>query len=229
MSTPHSRYATPTIHPGGRITAVTAQRTDPDRLNVFIDGEFAFGLAADLVLEAGLYPGVELDSAEIAELLTRDETRKATSAALRLLAHRPRAEHELTQRLRQKGFGPGAVDAAIAKLHEWRYLDDADFARRWVEARQQHRPRANRLVGHELRHKGVAADVIREAIAEADVDERADALRLARHKAPAYAGLPPEVQRRRLSSFLARRGYSFDLVRQAVEEALGDDDDTVTS
>lgn len=229
MSTSDSRLPTPTTHPGGRITAVTTQRSDPDRLNVFIDGEFAFGLAADLALEAGLYAGLELDAAAITQLLTQDETRKATSAALRLLAHRSRAEGELTQRLRQKGYGPGAIEAAIAKLHEWRYLDDADFARRWVESRQLHRPRANRLLGQELRHKGVAADVIQEAIAEADVDERADVLRLARHKAPAYAGLPPEVQRRRLSSFLARRGYSFDLVRQAVEAALGEDDDSLTS
>ncbi|MBA2276276.1 MAG: RecX family transcriptional regulator [Chloroflexia bacterium] len=205
------------------MTAVTAQRGDPERVNIFIDEEFAFGVAADLALEAGLYAGNELDGAGIAALLARDETRKATSAALRLLAHRARAEGELIRRLRQKGFAEEAIDGAIAKLREWRYLDDADFARRWVESRQQHRPRGTRLLGQELRQKGVDAETIDEAIAAADLDEDGDALRLARQKAPTYARLPPEVQRRRLSSFLARRGYSFDLVRRAVEEALGED------
>ena len=209
---------------GGRITDVSPQRNDPERVNVFIDGAFAFGLAADLAVEAGLHPGDELDEAAITRLLARDETRKATTAALRLLAHRPRAEGELTRRLRQKGYAQEAIDGAIAKLREWNYLDDADFARRWVESRQLHRPRGTRLLGQELRQKGVDAETIDEAIAEAAIDERADALHLARQKASSYAGLPPEVQRRRLSSFLARRGYGFDLVRRAVDEALGEDE-----
>jgi regulatory protein len=205
-----------------KISAVTAQRNDPDRVNVSIDGEFAFGLSADLALEAGLYAGLELDDATLKQLLAQDETRKATSAALRLLAHRPRAVVELTRRLRQKGYGPDAIDGAIAKLREWHYLDDGDFARRWVETRQLHRPRAARLITQELRQKGVDTETIDEALADADLDERGDALRLAHQKARSYAALPPDVQRRRLSSFLARRGYNFDIVRQAVEEALGD-------
>lgn len=203
-----------------RITAVTAQRNDPDRVNVAIDGEFAFGLSADLALEAGLHAGLELDDAAIQRLLAQDETRKATGAALRLLAHRPRAVVELTRRLRQKGYAPEAIDGAIAKLREWHYLDDGDFARRWVEARQTHRPRSARLLTQELRQKGVDTETISEALDDADLDERADALRLAQQKAPTYAGLPPEVQQRRLASFLARRGYGYDIVRQAVEAVL---------
>src|SRR5918998_1138847 len=136
-----------------KITAVTAQCNDPDRVNVSIDGEFAFGLAADLALEAGLYTGLGLNGAMVTQLLTQDETRKATGAALRLLAHRPRAVGELTRRLRQKGFAPEAVDGTIAKLREWHYLDDGDFARRWVETRQLHRPRSARLLTQELRQK----------------------------------------------------------------------------
>ena len=205
-----------------KITAVTTQRNDPDRVNVSIDGEFAFGLAADLAVEAGLHAGLELDDAMVRRLLAQDETRKATGAALRLLAHRPRAVGELTRRLRQKGFAPEAVDGAIAKLREWHYLDDGDFARRWVETRQLHRPRSARLLTQELRQKGVDTETIDDALADADLDERADATRLAHQKAPSYGGLPPEVQRRRLAAFLARRGYGFDVVRHAVEVALGE-------
>lgn len=191
---------------------------------MFIDGSFAFGLSADLVLETGLAKGVTLTLAESTDLLAKDEVRQATTASFRLLAHRARSERELRQRLRQKGYNAPAIDQTIIRLREWHYLDDEDFARRWVEGRQEHRPRSQRLLTLELRQKGIDTETIDEVLEDAAVDERADALALAQQKASSYRGLDPDVQRRRLSGFLARRGYGYDIIRTVMDEVLGEDE-----
>ncbi|HEU0164890.1 MAG TPA: RecX family transcriptional regulator [Thermomicrobiales bacterium] len=201
----------------GRISQITAQVHDRDRVSIFLDDVFAFGLAADLVLEEGLAPGMALDEAAVERLLAADEIRRATAAALNLLAYRPRSEGEITTRLRQRNFSPTAIAAAIVRLREWHYVDDADFANRWIENRQQHRPRSARMLAQELKAKGVDQEIVRESIAEAGLDEVADARAVAERQRMKYASLDEETQNRRLMAFLARRGYGFDVIRRALE------------
>lgn len=206
----------------GRVTAITAQEHDPERVNIFLDGVFALGLGLDLVLAEGLAVGDDLDEARVRSLKAADEVGKATMAALNLLARRPRSVREVRDRLRQKGYDVPTIDAAVAKLEGWRYVDDTDFARYWVENRAAHKPRGRRLLEQELRHKGVEREVVRETIDAAELDEFAAALELGRSKLRSYAGLEPPVVRRRLGAFLARRGYSFDIVKPVLEQLLGE-------
>jgi len=210
---------------GGRITRIAPQERDLERVNVFLDGAFAFGLGAELALREGLAVGDELSAARVGELRAADEVGKATTAALHVLARRPRSEREVRDRLRQKGYGADAIDAAIEKLEGWRYLDDASFARYWVENREAHKPRGRRLLEQELRHKGVERGLVQETIAAADLDEAGAALALGRAKLRSYAGLEPAVVRRRLGSYLARRGYGFDVVRPVLDRLLGERED----
>ena len=223
------RYTRPMTSPpppaGGRITDLAQQAHDAERLNVFLDGAFAFGLSREVALREGLRLGDELDPARVAALRAADDVAKATSNALALLARRPRSEREVRDRLRQKGYAPEAIDAAVAKLAGWRYLDDADFARYWVENRAAHQPRGRRLLEQELRHKGVARDTVKETIAEADLDEQTAALDLARKKLRSYAGQEPPVVRRRLAAYLARRGYGWDVARPVLDRLLGEHPD----
>ncbi|MGI8403339.1 MAG: RecX family transcriptional regulator [Thermomicrobiales bacterium] len=205
----------------GKITAIKPQQHDPERVSIFLDNNFAFGLHMDLVLEWGLHVGLELLEAQTEEILTADEVKKATSAALQLLSYRARSEGEIAARLRQRGFSDSAIAATIARLREWHYVDDSDFAALWVENRQQHRPRSTRMLAHELRAKGVAATTIEETIADAGVDEVSDARELVIRQRAKYEALPPEVQTRRITAFLARRGYACDVIRRALEQ---DDD-----
>ena len=104
------------------------------------------------------------------------------------LGYRPRSEKEVRDRLRRGGYEQDAIEHAIARLHEWRYLDDADFARRWVENRTTHRPRGRRLLQQELRHKGIDGEIARDAIDDAELDETGAAEALARRRLPSYAG-----------------------------------------
>ena len=206
----------------GQITAVTPQARKAERVNVFLDGRFAFGLPADVAAMEGLAVGDELSAARVEQLLAVDAVAKATDAALRLLAHRPRSTRELRDRLRQKGYAAETIDAAVAKLEGWRYVDDAEFARFWVANREANQPRGRRLLEQELRRKGVDRELIRETIAEAELDEGETALGLGRAKLRTYVGLEPPAVRRRLGAYLTRRGYGYDTVKPVLDQLLGE-------
>jgi regulatory protein len=209
----------------GRVTALRPTKRDPDRLAVDLDGSFAFALPAQLVADERVDVGDMLDVDRVTALLAADQASRATEAALVFLGYRPRSEKEVRDRLRRGGYEPAAIEHAIARLHEWRYLDDADFARRWVENRTAHRPRGRRLLQQELRHKGIDGEIARDAIDDADLDETGAAEALARRRLPSYAGDEPAAIRRRLGAYLARRGYGYDVIRTALDRALGETED----
>src|SRR5690348_3557382 len=99
----------------GRVTDLSPQARDRERLNVEIDGAFAFGIDRDAALAEGLRIGDHLDAARIAALLAADETARATAAALAFLGYRPRSEREVRDRLRERGFAPATIDAVVAR------------------------------------------------------------------------------------------------------------------
>src|ERR671921_554184 len=182
----------------GRVTALRPTKRDPDRIAVDLDGSFAFALPAQLVADERITVGDALDEARVSALLAAEQASRATEAALVFLSYRPRSEKEVRDRLRRGGYDQEAIDHAISRLHEWRYLDDADFARRWVENRTAHRPRGKRLLQQELRHKGIDSETARDAIDDVDLDETGAAEVLASRRLPSYAGDEPAAIRRRL-------------------------------
>jgi regulatory protein len=213
--------------PAQRITAIERQKRDPERVNVYLNGDFAFGLPLDAVVSHGLRTGISLEPAQIDELKALDETAKAVDSAIRLLTSRPRSTREIQDRLRRKNYDDETIERVIAKLRDWRYIDDDAFARYWVENRESNRPRGRRLLEQELRQKGVERETVANAIDEAEIDELTGALEIARAKLRSYLDLEPPVARRRLGAFLARRGYGFGVIKPALDELFGESDDAI--
>lgn len=213
----------------GVITAITRQAHDPERVSVFLDGVFAFGLTRLLAAEQGLAVGEELSEERVAALRELERQQQALEAAFRLLTRRPRSEREIRERLERHGFSPPVIATVIEKLAAWRYVDDEAFARYWIEQREANRPRGRRLLAQELRLKGVDREVIQEAIAEADVDEIAAARQLAKAKLPRYRQLDPQVRWRRLGTYLMRKGFSYETVRAVLQEVLSGDEESAAS
>lgn len=209
-----------------KITALSPQKHDPDRLSVFVDGEFRMGLSAEVVLAAGLRVGDTVDDARLTELERRDRGWQAREAALRLLAVRPRSAAELVRRLRMKGYEPEIGEEVIARLRELGMIDDAAFAGTLVRDRVRLRPQGARRLANELRSKGVddetARAVIRETLAGEETDERELARRAAQKWRP-RPGEEPARARRRLHGFLARRGFDGEVIREILDESAPDD------
>ena len=213
----------PTLE-GGTVTNMKSQVRDPERVSVFVDGAFSFGISLEIALADGVRVGEVLDTDRVRALVAKDEVGRATGAALNLFARRPRSTQEVRTRLKQRGFAEPAVDEALTRLEGWNYIDDADFARYWVENREANRPRGKRLLEQELRHKGVDREVARTAIDAAEPDEFAAALDLANAKLRSYSNLEPQVARRRLAGFLGRRGYGFDVIGPVLRRVFDEDE-----
>lgn len=202
------------------ITSLERQPRRRRRVNVFVDGRFALSLALSLAQEKGLHAGMAVDEAELDELRAEDERRAAYEAAIHLLSYRPRSEREMRQRLRRRGIAAEVIDETVARLHASHYLDDAAFAQFWRESRQALSPRSGRLIRSELLSKGVDAGTATSTVEGLDDEE--SAYRAASKRLKSLQGDDFDVFRRRLGGFLARRGFSYDVIRRVVERCWRD-------
>lgn len=199
----------------GKITALSAQSRNRNRVNVYIDNEFAFGLA--YVAAASLHVGQELSQEEIEALQQQDTVEKAKDSAYRLISLRPRSIAEIQQNLSSKGYDPVVVEQVIARLCDLDLLNDEAFAQYWVEQRDTFKPRSHMALRQELQQKGISRTLIDQVLA--DSDEELAAQKAAEKKVRQLAQLPEDDFKNKLGQFLQRRGFSYTLVRETVETA----------
>jgi regulatory protein len=199
----------------GIITAIKYQKYNKDRASVYIDGEYAFGLAA--ILAARLVIGQELTRDDIARLKGCDEVERAYERALNYVSYRPRSEVEIRRNLREK-YEEGDIDAVIKRLEDVGLVDDVAFAQYWVENRLHFRPRGLRALRYELHQKGIADSIISSVLVE--VDELQAAREVAESALRRFRHLSPSDFRRKLEGYLARRGFSYQVVGPLIEDLL---------
>jgi len=156
-----------------------------------------------------------------------DPGERARQVCLRLLTLAPRTRAQLADALRKRGIPDETADEVLSRFEDVGLIDDAAFARAWVESRHYSRGLAGRALSAELKQRGVAADEIRAAIEERlDPDaEVSAARRLIDRKLESTRGLPPEQRTRRLAGMLARKGYPAGLAFRVIREALGAEGD----
>ena len=201
----------------GTITALVAQKKNPDRANVYLDGKFAFGLAA--IEAVRLKRGQVLTDADIERLQAADDVEQAREKALRFLSNRPRSEWEVRQNLLKAGYGDETIDRVLERLRGVALVDDAAFVRYWIENRAQFKPRGVVALRQELRLKGVDREVIDAVLEESAQAEDQAALQAALAKADRYRQLPRPEFAQKLSAYLMRRGFNYEIVREAVQAA----------
>lgn len=172
-----------------------------------------------------LKPGRELDQNEAEMLAKLDEGSRAVDAAVQFIAYRPRSEQEVRDRLHRRGFADEAIEEAIERVTYWGYLDDRKFAEQWIENRVRHRPRGSRLLRQELIQHGVDREIADKALEAIEVDEHQGALELARKRARQLTKHDPATRHRRLSDYLARRGFDWSTIRDVLRELGSEDDD----
>jgi regulatory protein len=198
----------------GTITALKAQARAKDRVNVYLDGKFAFGLA--LIHAVWLKVGQRLTDEEIAEMQSADTLEKAKQRALGLISYRPRSVQEVRRRLQRAGVDEDRIGEVVASLQQAGLLDDESFSKSWVESRVEASPRSKRMIAWELRQKGVSEPTIQASLESVNEDEAA--YRLALKRWPKVAGLETAAERRRkLTEHLARHGFGFDIIKDVIQ------------
>jgi regulatory protein len=200
----------------GQVTAIKVQKRNKDRVNIYLDGEYAFSLK--MIVAASLKRGDYLSDEEIKGLQMQDSFQKAHDRALNFLAYRPRSSAEVSRYLKEKGVPLEVSEEVLQRLSAARLLDDVAFARYWVENRETFKPRGRRLLRQELRQKGVGDELIAEALSE--VDEEESAYQAALKQASKYTRLDDGLFRQRMHNFLRRRGFTYEVIRETISRLL---------
>ena len=195
-----------------RITAIEPQKHNPDRVNIQLDGEFAFGLTR--FIAAPLKVGQELSEEQIASLQAGETRELAYQQALLYLSFRPRSVSEIRRNLKKHEIPDEVIDATLERLQTARLADDGQFARAWVENRAAFRPRGRRALEAELRQKGLSDEAAQSVLK--DVDEESLAYQAGLKKVRRFESLPWNEFRTKLSEFLARRGFPYSVISPVV-------------
>lgn len=206
--------------PAGKITALRAQANDPQRVNVFVDGSFALGVSLNTISKEALFVGKVLSEQEFERLAATENSDKAFQSALRLLESRPRTVAEIRDKLRRKEFAPELIDRALERLDSLGLVDDASFARRWIENRQLLSPRGKGALRDELRRKGIDREIADSVLGDNELlgDQGEQAMEIGRAALRKYADAPDKMTfTRKLGGYLQRRGFGFDTIRPVID------------
>ena len=203
-----------------KITALRVGRGRGKRVNIFLDGKFAFSLEAEVAAKEGLQVEQVLSDEQIKALARSDHFHRCLNAAVHYLSYRPRSESELRRRLRQRGFDGDSLEAVITRLKEQGLVDDMAFAQFWKDNRESFSPRSRWLTKLELRQKGIANDIIDQVVDTIDDDN--SAYQAALSKARSLSHSDYQSFHRRLGEYLRRRGFSYRLINHTIEQIWQD-------
>lgn len=205
------------------ITSITKER---GKMRITINESVEMLVPTILFRERPLQEGQPLDMDEYDHWLLLRQYRHALDRAVSLLASRARSCKEIEDKLLRYGYRPSTVEMVIYKLETQNLLDDADFAHQWVEARANRSLGRNRIA-QELRRKGISADEAEAALACIDPDSQLSAAITLVEKALARAkpGEDPRKTASRITAMLARRGFGWDVAREAISRAMTDLED----
>lgn len=206
------------------ITAIEAQKRRGTRRSIFVDGEFLIGVHEEVVIQLGLSVGQSFDRERLVELVKAETARKARESALRLISYRDRSISEVRKRLIGSDFPEEAVEEVIDQLARAGLLDDEKFSRDWVRSRTASKPMGKTRLAWELRSKGVQAEKVDDALATIDDEAELELARSVAQDKLRKMDREDPTTRTRLGSFLARRGFSWDVISRAVDDALPGED-----
>ncbi|MFZ1258789.1 MAG: RecX family transcriptional regulator [Candidatus Saccharimonas sp.] len=218
-----------------KITSISAQVRNPDRVNVSIDGKYRFSLDISQITDLGVKVGRELGEEELAELETESQFGKLYARALEYSLMRPRSVREVKDYLYRKtlttrrgkrqevrgeveyktieipGYSPALAERVLQKLQHKCYVDDEKFARWWVENRNRTKGASLRKLTVELRTKGVTSEIIEQVVQDSPRTDEQELQTIIAKKRNRY----PDDQK--FTQYLARQGFNYDDIRMALE------------
>jgi regulatory protein len=195
------------------ITSLEIQKKNKDRANVFVDDEFFCGLTLDDVVKFKLHAGLVLSESELADLRASAAANDLFNKALVYLLKSPKTSKQIRDYLYKKDASREEVTAILARLESLGYLNDADYATRFTEAKSQ--KSGVRVIRQKLLAKGISRETAEEVTAEIG-----DQSELAQTLAEKYMRNKTRTQKERasLNRFLLSKGFDYETVARAVRE-----------
>jgi len=201
----------------GTITAINSQRKNPNRYSIFIDGKFVLGIDKKTVEDMDLRVGKLVDEKDLKKITSQEELNKAQAYALMLLGYRERSLREIKMRMRQKGYEEKLIEKVVKYLKDRNLINDKRFTRLWAESRLK-KGYGSWRIQSELEQKGVNREMADEILKDlySGINEVQIALDLVEKKR--WVSKEPQRLTERVSNLLRRRGFSFEVISNVVEE-----------
>ncbi len=209
-----------------RITDIKPKSRKSRRYRIFIDGELAAEVNEEVIAKLDLRRNQAITPQRLEQITTAQQDSQTRQAALNLLNYRARTRQELVRRLRRKDLPADSIQRVIADLVEKGLVDDQQFAKWMVDSLTRRNDLGKRAIANKLRQAGVDREIAETVISEElhDYDERSRAEQAAAKQMKRLANIEPTTRRRRLYSYLLRRGFSPYLIRDVLQEVQPDDD-----
>jgi len=202
-----------------KITAITHQAKNSNRFNVFIDNAFAFGINADDMINYRISVGMVIDEIEYENLISQLEYAKTRDAAIRSISRSMQSTRQLQNKLLAKGFSTEAVKITLDLLTKNGYLDDLQYAKMFINEKIKINNYGKKRIIGELLQRGIHKDIITEVLSNLDNgQEQQAALRALKKKLQRTnieEILAEPKEKNRIVSFMARRGFSYEIIYKA--------------
>ena len=195
------------------ISTLEVQKKNDKRVNVYLNGEFAFSLA--YIIAAWLEVGKTISEEMVGKLKEADEVETAYQKTLKFISYRPRTTNEVIKKLENNNTSPDIIKKVIEQMSEKKLLDDHHFAEFWVENRLTFRPKSRRAIRLELRQKGVEDEII-EHVFQGIEDEEEIALDAGLKHLHRIQPVDWNLFRQKMGGYLARKGFTLETIRNVL-------------
>lgn len=203
-----------------KITKIEAQKRRKNRVNIYINNDFALGINKEVMLKYNLKVDMEVNDDFIENILMAEEENKALDYALNLLTYRQRSEKEIYDSLKRKGYIDEHIENVISSCKDKNYINDKIFAKSFINDKINLNKHGPERIKHELRLKGVSKEIINEVLDYDRNDQYRFAKEVADKKMYSYRNDDKNAVYRKMSGFLQRRGFSYDIISKVVREIL---------
>ncbi len=200
------------------ITKITRQKKDGERYNIYLDDKYAYSVHETVLIKFGLTKGMTLEDWSMDEMIYEDAIRKAFNRALHYLGFRMRSESEVKKKLLDLDYGEAIVLEAIVKLKNLGFLNDETFSEALLQTQKNSSSKGPRAIQQEMQKKGIGKELQAKVLESYSEDEQLQiATKLAEKAANANRSVAPSQLKQKIQNALLRKGYSFDIIKQALD------------
>ncbi|MBE7090122.1 MAG: hypothetical protein E7362_04900 [Clostridiales bacterium] len=201
-----------------KITAITSQEKDKNRCNIFVDGDFLFSVHIDTVMDYRLKAGDEISEEKLREIKLEGDKSFALKKAMKYVSGSLKTKKQVITYLRGKEFTDNAVFYAIDKLQEYGFIDDEEFARRYIESASV--SKGVKLIAYKLMEKGISKEIVEKVMSEINPETKQSALNLAQKRVKGKEITSDLI--RKTYAYLISKGFSYEDADYAIRSIKGD-------
>jgi regulatory protein len=198
-----------------KITAIKKQKRD-GRANIYLDGEFSFGIDLETLFKNHLKINQELSQSEINKIKSATGFQSTLNKLLNFATLRPRSYKEISNWFWKKKTPDNYQKKLIKKLEKLELLDDEKFATWWVGQRQTFRPRSKRQLSAELLQKGIDKKIINNILEDSEINEVEIAKNLVEKNKYKWERFDEKKRVQKMSEYLGRKGFSWEIIKKVI-------------